>query len=57
MAKRKRRKTPKPRPTAKTRNPFWRLRRMLGERRTESGKAYRRAAERHKARRPEVSDD
>jgi len=39
------------------RNPFWRLRRMLGERRTESGKAYRRAAERHKARRPEVSDD
>jgi len=39
----------KPRP-AKPRDPFWRLRRLFGEQRKESAKAYRRA-ERRKAER------
>lgn len=57
MPKRKRHKTAKPRKTAGTRNPFWRLRRVLGERREESRKAYRRAAERRAARQVEPSDE
>lgn len=44
MSKRKPTKAPRPR------NPYWRLRRSLKERRKESAKAYRRAAERRAAR-------
>jgi len=42
--------------TIKPRDPFWRLRRVFGEKKRPSGKAYRRAETRRVERKAETSD-
>jgi len=54
MARRRKKKRKSSLP--RVRNPFWRLRRVLGEKRTKSRKAYDRARTR-RAEREATSDD